>query len=148
MPTHNYVLRFALIQEINMSREKLLSRISVDLNIGLGQPYIQGHRIWVSLILDLLASGKTIEDEEILEEYPSIERDDILACIAYGAEMVEKAVELQQLEVNKHNGVVYADCSEMANDQEDQEEALAISKEFERADWEALQLGEYEYETR
>jgi uncharacterized protein (DUF433 family) len=129
-----------------MSREKLLSRISVDLNIGLGKPYIQGHRIWVSLILDLLASGKTME--EILEEYPSIERDDILACIAYGAEMVEKAVELQQLEVTKQNGVVYADFSEMANDQEYQEEALAISKEFEKADWEALQLGEYEHETR
>ncbi|MFM5994824.1 MAG: DUF433 domain-containing protein, partial [Dolichospermum sp.] len=41
--------------------------------------------IWISLILDLLAGGETIE--EILEEYPSIERDDILACIAYGAEM-------------------------------------------------------------
>ncbi len=129
-----------------MSREKLLSRISIDLNIGLGKPYIQGHRIWVSLILDLLASGKTME--EILEQYPSIERDDILACIAYGAEMVEKAVELQQLEVCRHNGVVYADFSEMANDTEYQEEALAISKEFEKADWEALQLGESEYETR
>jgi uncharacterized protein (DUF433 family) len=129
-----------------MSREKLLSRISVDLNIGLGKPYIQGHRIWVSLILDLLASGKTME--EILKQYPSIERDDILACIAYGAEMVEKFVELQQLEVTKQNGVVYADFSEMANDQEYQEEALAICKEFERADWEALQLGEYEHETR
>ena len=110
--------------------------------IGLGKPYIQGHRIWVSLILDLLASGKTME--EILEQYPSIERDDILACIAYGAEMVEKSVELQQLEVTKQNGVVYADFSEMANDQEYQEEALAICKEFERADWEALQLGESE----
>lgn len=129
-----------------MSREKLLSRISIDLNIGLGKPYIQGHHIWVSLILDLLASGKTME--EILKQYPSVERDDILACIAYGAEMVEKAVELQQLEITKQNSVVYADFSEMANDQEYQEEALSISKEFERADWEALQLGEYEHETR
>jgi uncharacterized protein (DUF433 family) len=39
----------------------------------------------VALILDYLAGGMTIE--EILEAYPSIEREDVLACIAYGAEM-------------------------------------------------------------
>lgn len=65
-----------------MSTNNLLSRISIDPNICFGKPCIKGHRIWVSLILDLLAGGETIE--EILEEYPSIERDDILACIAYG----------------------------------------------------------------
>ncbi|MBD1811186.1 DUF433 domain-containing protein, partial [Microcoleus sp. FACHB-DQ6] len=42
-------------------------------------------RIWVSLILDFLASGMTLE--ELLEEYPGIEREDVLACIAYGAEL-------------------------------------------------------------
>jgi uncharacterized protein (DUF433 family) len=68
-----------------MTRDNLLSRISVDPNICFGKPCIRGHRIWVSLILDLLASDTTIE--EILEEYPSIEREDVLACIAYGAEM-------------------------------------------------------------
>ncbi len=41
--------------------------------------------MWVSLVVDLLASGETIEG--ILEEYPSIEREDVLACLAYGAEM-------------------------------------------------------------
>lgn len=68
-----------------MSEDNLLSRISIDPNICFGKPCIRGHRIWVSLILDLLASGETIED--ILEEYPSIEREDVLACLAYGAEM-------------------------------------------------------------
>lgn len=62
----------------------LLSRISIDPNICFGKPCIRGHRIWVSLILDFLASGVTIE--YLLEEYPGIEREDILACIAYGAE--------------------------------------------------------------
>ncbi|HEY9864210.1 MAG TPA: DUF433 domain-containing protein [Candidatus Obscuribacterales bacterium] len=61
----------------------LLSRISIDPNICFGKPCIRGHRIWVSLILDFLASGVTIE--YLLEEYPGIEREDILACIAYGA---------------------------------------------------------------
>lgn len=65
-----------------MTKDNLLSRISIDPNICFGKPCIKGHRIWVSLILDLLAGGETIE--EILEEYPSLERDDILACIAYG----------------------------------------------------------------
>lgn len=68
-----------------MTRENLLSRISIDPNICFGKPCIHGHRIWVSLILDYLAGGMSIE--EILEAYPSIERDDILACIAYGAEL-------------------------------------------------------------
>ncbi|MBW4634445.1 MAG: DUF433 domain-containing protein [Iphinoe sp. HA4291-MV1] len=68
-----------------MTRDNLLSRISINPNICFGKPCIRGHRIWVSLILDLLASGETIE--EILEEYPSIEREDVLACLAYGAEM-------------------------------------------------------------
>ncbi|MBD2268681.1 DUF433 domain-containing protein [Anabaena sp. FACHB-1391] len=65
-----------------MSTNNLLSRISIDPNICVGKPCIKGHRIWVSLILDSRAGGETIET--ILEAYPSIERDDILACIAYG----------------------------------------------------------------
>ncbi|AFZ37993.1 protein of unknown function DUF433 (plasmid) [Stanieria cyanosphaera PCC 7437] len=53
---------------------------TLDLNICSGKPFIKGHRIWVSLILDLLAAGETIE--EILSAYPSISREDVLACIA------------------------------------------------------------------
>lgn len=72
-----------------MANDDLLARISIDPNICFGKPCIRGHRIWVSLILDLLAAGETIE--VILEEYPSIEREDVLACIAYGAEMARGA---------------------------------------------------------
>lgn len=68
-----------------MTREELLSRISIDPNVCFGKPCIRGHRIWVSLILDLLATGRSIP--EILEEYPGLEEADIRACIAYGAEM-------------------------------------------------------------
>lgn len=63
----------------------LLQRISVDQNICFGKPCIRGTRIWVSLLLDLLADGMSIE--EILAEYPQLTRDDIRAAIAYGAEM-------------------------------------------------------------
>lgn len=68
-----------------MENDNLLSRISIDPNICFGKPCIKGHRIWVSLILDYLAAGETIDD--ILEAFPGIEREDILACLAYGAEM-------------------------------------------------------------
>ncbi len=68
-----------------MDKEALLSRISIDPNICFGKPCIRGHRIWVSLVLDLLASGLTVE--EVVNRNPGIEEADILACIAYGAEM-------------------------------------------------------------
>ena len=68
-----------------MDREKLLERISIDPRICFGKPCIKGHRIWVSLVLNLLSTGLSIE--EVLEEYPQLTREDVLACVAYGAEM-------------------------------------------------------------
>jgi uncharacterized protein (DUF433 family) len=68
-----------------MKKEELLERISVNPDICFGKPCIKGHRIWVSLVLDLLAAGWSIQ--EILENYPGLEEVDVLACIAYGAEM-------------------------------------------------------------
>ncbi|MCH8318641.1 MAG: DUF433 domain-containing protein [Bacteroidetes bacterium] len=71
----------------------LLKRISVDPNICFGKPCIRGTRIWVSLILDFLANGMSID--EILKEYPHLTEDDIKAAIAYGAEMSrERFVEI------------------------------------------------------
>jgi uncharacterized protein (DUF433 family) len=64
---------------------EILSRIAVDPQVCFGKPCIRGTRIWVSLLLDFLASGATIE--EILENYPQLKREDVLAAIAYGAEM-------------------------------------------------------------
>jgi uncharacterized protein (DUF433 family) len=78
-----------------MTREELLTRISVNPNICFGKPCIKGHRIWVSLILDMLAGGDSME--ELLKSYPGLEEADILACIAYGAEMSrERYVEVPQ----------------------------------------------------
>lgn len=64
-----------------MNRQTLLSRISINPQICFGKPCIRGHRIWVSLILDFLASGMSMT--EILADYPQLEMADILACIAY-----------------------------------------------------------------
>lgn len=63
----------------------LLARISIDPQICFGKPCIRGTRIWVSLLLDFLATGSSIE--EILDAYPHLQREDVLAAIAYGAEM-------------------------------------------------------------
>ncbi len=68
-----------------MTRDELLSRITINPNVCFGKPCIRGHRIWVSLILDFLASGMSVE--EVVDEYPDLSREDVLACIAYGAEM-------------------------------------------------------------
>lgn len=74
-------------------KEELLSRISINPEVCFGKPCIKGHRIWVSLILDFLASGATIS--EILKNYPGLKEKDILACIAYGAEMTrERYIEI------------------------------------------------------
>lgn len=76
-----------------MTRDDVLDRIQIDPNVCFGKPCIRGHRIWVSLILDFLASGCSIP--EILENYPGLVEADIRACIAYGAEMSrERYVEI------------------------------------------------------
>ena len=68
-----------------MQRNELLERISIDPKVCFGKPCIRGHRIWVSLVLDLISAGLSVE--EVQEEYPQLSREDILACVAYGAEM-------------------------------------------------------------
>lgn len=74
-------------------KTELLSRISVDPSVCFGKPCIRGHRIWISLILDMLTEGMSMDD--ILLEYPDLCKDDILACIAYAAEMTrERYVEI------------------------------------------------------
>lgn len=59
----------------------LLQRITFNPNIFGGKPIIRGMRISVEMILDLLSQGATTE--ELLEDYPTLEADDIRACLAY-----------------------------------------------------------------
>ena len=64
--------------------DTLIERIAIDPEVCGGKPCIKGTRIWVSLILDFLASGMT--EAELLVEYPQLVHEDVLAAIAYGAE--------------------------------------------------------------
>ena len=68
----------------------LLDRISIDPNVCFGKPCIKGTRIWVSLILDFLASG--VSDADILADYPYLKPEDIRAAIAYGAEVTRERI--------------------------------------------------------
>ena len=68
----------------------LLKRITVEPGKCGGKPCIRGQRIRVSDILDLLASGASFE--EILRDYAFLERDDILAALAYAARQTDHVV--------------------------------------------------------
>ena len=78
---------------MSTNKDVLLQRISIDQNVCFGKPCIRGTRIWVSLILDFLANGMSIE--EVISEYPHLTEEDIRSAIAYGAEMSrERYVEI------------------------------------------------------
>jgi len=60
-----------------------LDRITSDAAICHGQPTIRGLRYPVETLLELLASGMTID--EVIADYPDLERDDLLAALEFGA---------------------------------------------------------------
>ena len=65
-------------------------RISIDARISHGQACIRGTRIPVHQIVRMFAHGDTME--RLLSAYPSITRDDILACLDYAAALAEDQV--------------------------------------------------------
>jgi len=73
--------------------------ISIDPKVCHGQACIKGTRIPVHQIVRMLANGDTIE--ELLQEYPSLEREDILACLDYAALLAEaNSITLATMRVN------------------------------------------------
>lgn len=66
---------------LNVTRSERLRRIWIDPARCGGRPCIRGHRIWVSLVRDLPASGATVA--EILADHPGLEEEDIRACLAH-----------------------------------------------------------------
>jgi uncharacterized protein (DUF433 family) len=70
-----------------MTPDQLLERITVDPEVCGGKPCVRGHRIWVSLVLGLLAGGMSVDD--VLGEYPQLDEADVRACIAYGAKLAD-----------------------------------------------------------
>ncbi len=63
----------------------LPDRIEIDPQISFGKPRVKGTRIWVGLVLGLMADGMTAA--EILRDYPQLSDEDLRACLAYGAQL-------------------------------------------------------------
>lgn len=68
--------------------EYIAERITIDDNICNGRPTIRGTRISVQTVLDFLSAGDSPKD--ILEQYPSLEPDDINACIKFAADLMNR----------------------------------------------------------
>ena len=71
-----------------MNEQELLKRITATPEIFGGKPIVRGMRISVELILSLLAQGET--EEAILDDYPDLTREDILACLAYAHAVIAR----------------------------------------------------------
>ena len=67
--------------------EYIGERITIDNNICNGRPVIKGTRIAVQTVLDFLSAGDSVE--EILNQYPSLESDDIKASLRFVADLME-----------------------------------------------------------
>jgi uncharacterized protein (DUF433 family) len=70
-----------------MSTEELLQRITVNPEICHGKPCVRGLRYPVPMLLELLSSGMTVD--EVLADYEDLEREDLLAALAYGARLCD-----------------------------------------------------------
>jgi uncharacterized protein (DUF433 family) len=70
-----------------MSDQELLSRITTNSKVMIGKPVIDGTRLTVEYILNLLAHGASIA--EILEEYDGLEEADIRACLLFASQSLE-----------------------------------------------------------
>ena len=68
-------------------KDELLKRITIDPEICHGKPVIRGLRYPVDSMLELMASGMTTE--ELLTDYPDLEKEDFLACLEYAAKLTQ-----------------------------------------------------------
>jgi uncharacterized protein (DUF433 family) len=72
-----------------------MNRILIDPDICNGQPVIRGTRIAARTVLEFLAAGDSIED--VLAEYPSLTREDVLACIGMSSELMKHQFSLREV---------------------------------------------------
>ena len=70
------------------TQESLLARITTNAEVRFGKPCIRGHRITVQEVLEWLSSGSS--PEQILADYPQLERDDLLAVYAFAAALARE----------------------------------------------------------
>ncbi len=67
--------------------DELLKRITLNPNVCFGKPTIRNMRYPVETLLDLMSAGMTTE--EILEDYPDLEKEDLQACLLFASKLVK-----------------------------------------------------------
>lgn len=70
-----------------MTDQQLLERITLDPRVMVGKPVIQGTRLTVEYILNLLGHGESVQG--IMDEYEGLAREDILACLLFASRSLE-----------------------------------------------------------
>ena len=85
-----------------------IDRITFDPNIMNGKACIRGMRVTVSLVLNLIANGRTLE--EILSDYPYLEAEDIAQCLNYQTYLNQENVSPQKLS-EKYAGKLPTDAA-------------------------------------
>lgn len=73
----------------------MTNRISIHPDICNGRPVIAGTRISVQTIMEFLGAGDSVE--EVLEEYPTLKREDIYACMQFAARLMGNHYEVQKI---------------------------------------------------
>jgi len=73
-------------------------RVAIDPDVCNGRPVIRGTRITVQTVLEFLGAGDSIE--EVLEGYPSLTRDDVLACLRYSSWLMGNHFRVESVGVN------------------------------------------------
>ena len=61
-------------------------RITIDPAVCNGRPCIKGTRIAVQTVLEFLGAGDSVDD--VIEEFPSLTREDVLACVKFSSELM------------------------------------------------------------
>jgi uncharacterized protein (DUF433 family) len=73
----------------------MLDRVELNPEICNGRPVVKGTRIAVQTVMEFLGAGDTIDD--VLEEYPSLQREDVLACIEWGGRLMANHYQVEAL---------------------------------------------------
>ncbi|THF84336.1 DUF433 domain-containing protein [Deinococcus sp. KSM4-11] len=73
----------------------MLDRIVIDSNICNGRPTVRVTRITAQTIVEFLAAGNSVDD--VLDEYPTLTREDILACLAYSSRLLAHQFTLERI---------------------------------------------------
>lgn len=79
----------------NIPSNFINGRITVDPDLCNGKPTIRGKRITVQTILEFLSAGE--KPEEILSQYPSLEAEDIHACLIFACKLMDHKYVLKEV---------------------------------------------------